>query len=152
MKHTYLPEAPPVDDSDFRRVAARSRAAKGSWAELTVAADCVKQGFSISVPFYPEKYDLIVDCRDGRLLRVQVKMAAKGTRRGSIGWTIIKYDYQRGAYRPVVTTKYTEGEFDVLAIVDRDTSEVYYIPAADIDFTKSNFSVSDSGREKYLTL
>jgi Holliday junction resolvase-like predicted endonuclease len=46
---------------------------KGDLAEMLVAADLVRRGYKVALPFGEDwDYDLIVD-RDGRLERVQVK-------------------------------------------------------------------------------
>ncbi len=46
---------------------------KGDLAEMLVAADLVRRGYKVALPFGEDwDYDLIVE-RDGRLERVQVK-------------------------------------------------------------------------------
>jgi hypothetical protein len=49
--------------------------AKGDLAEIMVAADLLRRGYKIAIPYGEDwDYDLIL-CRDGRLERVQVKYA-----------------------------------------------------------------------------
>ena len=150
MKETFLPEEAPVSDVDFRRRVGTNNRTKGAWAEAIVIADLLDKGYIASVPTLPVVYDLIAD-RDGELLRVQVKLGSTGaTMSAALGWTKVEYDHIRGVYRPTVTTKYKAADFEYLAVVDRKTREVLYVPAADIDFTKAQMYFSKERRAKYI--
>ena len=55
--------------------------AKGDLAELMVAADLLRRGYKIAIPYGEDwDYDLILS-RDGQLERVQVKYAASDGKR-----------------------------------------------------------------------
>lgn len=149
MKETFLPEEAPVDDGKFRKIIGGDRRSKGAWAEAVVIADLLDKGYVPSVPSFPVAYDLVVD-RNGELLRVQVKLGSSGaTMQAMLGWTSFKYNYAASTYEPVNRLKYDETSFDILAVVDRKTREVFYVPKADIDFNKTNFTFNRAKRDRY---
>jgi len=85
----------------------KSNRRTGSAAELAVSAKLVSLGYEVSFPFGGEAPYDIVACKDGRLVRIQVKSA-----------TISKY----GSYRCTLThgraskAKYTSEECDVVVL------------------------------------
>ena len=49
---------------------------KGERTEATVLAYMIKKGWTVCIPFgNAKRYDFVVDCGDGKLLRVQCKTA-----------------------------------------------------------------------------
>ncbi|HVE68654.1 MAG TPA: group I intron-associated PD-(D/E)XK endonuclease [Solirubrobacteraceae bacterium] len=101
---------------------------KGDLAELMVAADIVRQGHRIALPWGEDNdYDLIVD-RDGHLERVQVKHAR------SDGTTIVvrcrSHSLTNGRVRR--TKHYTAATIDWLAVYDATTAQCYYVPASEL--------------------
>ena len=85
----------------------KSNRRTGSAAELAVSAKLVSLGYEVSFPFGGEAPYDIVACKDGRLVRIQVKSA-----------TISKY----GSYRCTLThgrtckSKYTNEECDLVIL------------------------------------
>lgn len=50
----------------------------GELSQAKIISRCLELGFSVSIPFGDnQRYDLILDCKDGTLLRVQCKTAWK---------------------------------------------------------------------------
>lgn len=152
MKETFLPEEAPMDEPDFKQKLTKDTRRKAAWAELIVAADCLGRGYTIAHPYRHRRYDLVVDV-DGDLKRVQVSLGSKGpTLRAALGRSQYRFDYTRNRYLSSATTQYLQGEFDVLAVVDRVTSEVYYIPADEIDFSSPTFTVKAADKDRYRDL
>jgi PD-(D/E)XK endonuclease len=141
----------PMSDRQFNQSIAKQRMSSGMSAEFLTVADCYERGYSVSKPLDSNsKYDLIVD-RHGELLRVQVKSAAKRQLQARIGWTTYREDiYDGGGSKPHFIQKYVAGDFDYLAIVDRVSKMVYYVPIGDLDLSKDSFTVKQVEREKYL--
>ncbi len=140
----------PMSDREFNRKVASDRAHLGSLAEVLVAADCYRRNYDVFIPLVhvPKGYDIIVD-RPSGLVKIQVKMASRNMQ-VDIGWLWYKENYVDGKIVIVERVKYVPGDFDYLAGVDRDTSEVFYIPADDFDYTKAKFTIKKELKEKYL--
>ena len=102
--------------------------AKGDLAELMVAADLMRRGYKIALPYGEDwDYDLIL-CRGDALERVQVKYACSDgcvvpVRCRSLSLT-------GGKVRE--TKKYTAVTIDWLAVYDVTTTDCFYVPAAEL--------------------
>lgn len=106
---------------------------KGSIAELAVAADLVKRGFTVAVPFGEYgNWDLLVDRHwahwtgsFGRFERIQVKYATKV--HGCI--PVRNRCHSVTAGRVIKTVKYND-TVDWLAVYEPTTDACYYIPSS----------------------
>ncbi len=102
--------------------------AKGDLAELMVAADLLRRGYKIAIPYGEDwDYDLILS-RDGRLERVQVKYTK------SDGVVIAvrcrSHSLTNGKVR--ATKRYTAEMIDWIAVYDVTTAGCYYLPASEL--------------------
>lgn len=142
----------PTDDREFNRTVAKDRMFLGMFAENQVAADLYLRGYRVMRPLDGvSKYDLVADI-SGRFVRIQVKILSKTyqVQIGTIRYTENRYDGK--GRQPYVEAKYDKGDFDVLALVDRDTKVVYYVPVGELDFTKTNLTLDKSDRMKYNSI
>jgi PD-(D/E)XK nuclease superfamily protein len=102
--------------------------AKGDLAEIMIAADLVRRGYRIAIPYGEDSdFDLIV-CRDEKLERVQCKYT-----RSDGGVVVVKccsHSLTNGRVR--ATKRYTAATIDWLAVYDASTNRCYYIPAAEL--------------------
>ena len=102
--------------------------AKGDLAEIMVAADLLRRGYKIAIPYGEDwDYDLIV-CRDGRLERVQCKYAASDGRVISV--RCYSQSLTNGKVRAV--KRYTAAIVEWIAVYDLTTNQCYYIPASEL--------------------
>lgn len=86
---------------------------------MIVEADLIQRGLATSRPTVVSRYDLVAD--DGkRLYRVQVKVGRWDTR-GSTPALKTSFD-----------APYFPEEVDVIALVDLDSSTIYYVPVEDL--------------------
>jgi hypothetical protein len=140
----------PMDDREFNVSIRNQRMATGMSSEMTCAADCFSRGYQVSKPLAGDcKYDLIVD-KANTLLRVQVKtISGSQIPIGSI--TYRENTYGKGVVERVVP-RYDGSEFDILAAVDRTTKRVYYMPVAEINFSKAHVPFGITIRERYSEL
>lgn len=133
----------PLDNREFRSLVHAQRQQLGAFSEMIAAAELFREGAIVSKPLLEAKgYDLVADM-DGALLRVQVKTISSSNQ-APLGFSRARPDGSRK-----VQLKYTDASFDWLACVDRDTREVFMVPAKDIDFSLAAFPMSSSNREKY---
>jgi hypothetical protein len=93
-----------------------------------IAADLVRRGYRIAIPYGEDSdFDLIV-CRDEKLERVQCKYTQ------SQGEVIVvrcrTHSLTNGRVR--ATKLYTAATIDWLAVYDASTDRCYYIPAAEL--------------------
>jgi hypothetical protein len=111
----------------YRRVIAPLKA-KGDLAEVMIAADLVRRGYKIAIPYGEDwDYDLIV-CREERLERVQCKYTASdGT---VITVRCRSHSLTNGKIRSV--KRYTSAMIEWLAVYDATTDRCYYVPAAQL--------------------
>ena len=102
---------------------------KGDLAELHVAADLLRRGHRIAIPYGEDwDYDLIV-CRDGRLERVQVKHTRSD---GNVVHVKCRsHSLTNGRVR--ATKHYTAEMVDWIAVWDATTAQCFYVPARDFD-------------------
>lgn len=119
--------AEPLTDAEFIATVNQDKNIINSYGVMLTAADCVRRGYSVSKPLFGLgiEYSLIVD-RGGTLDRIQVRVAGK---RG----------YQVAYGNP--------DNYDFLAIVDRYSSRVYYVPTWFIDRDKPAFFLAKENRD-----
>ena len=93
-----------------------------------IAADLVRRGYKIAIPYGEDwDYDLIV-CRDEKLERVQCKYTkSNGT---FIHVQCRSHSLTNGKIK--ATKHYTDETIDWLAVYDATTERCYYIPAAEL--------------------
>lgn len=101
---------------------------KGDLAELMVAADLRRRGYTVAIPFGEDSdYDLVVD-RRGNLERVQVKYS---TSDGEV-ITVRCRSHSLTNGRVRSTKRYTTATIDWLAIYDPVSNRIFYVPAAEL--------------------
>ncbi len=101
---------------------------KGDTAELIVAADLVRKGYKIAIPFGEDwDYDLIV-CRDERLERVQVKYTESDGR--VIEIRCRSASLTNGKVKRV--KRYAAAMVDWIAVYDLTSDGCYYVPAVEL--------------------
>jgi hypothetical protein len=116
--------APALSACDRDGVAALK--AKGDLAELMVAADILRRGHKVAIPYGEDwDYDLIV-LRHGLLERVQVKHATSDGR--VVPVRCRSFSLTAGRVREV--KRYSAESVDWLAVYDATTSRCFYVPAA----------------------
>src|SRR5215210_3506288 len=101
---------------------------KGDLAELKVAADLIRRGYKIALPYGEDwDFDLIV-CRAGALERVQVKYCS--AKAGVLTVRCTSQSLTNGKVRAV--KYYTAKTIDWLAAYDPSSDCCYYLPAAEL--------------------
>jgi hypothetical protein len=99
---------------------------KGDIAEYRVIAELLRRGLNVLKPLGDRlPYDLAIE-RDGKLLRVQVKMAWKDPT-GNFVVDIRRSQTNRTVYKH---TKYQEDDFDFLVAWIPDNEVFYIFPAS----------------------
>ena len=102
--------------------------AKGDLAEMMVAADLLRRGHKIAIPYGEDwDYDLIL-CRDGSLERVQVKHTRSDGRVVQVRCR--SHSLTNGRVREV--KKYTAETVDWIAVWDATTMRCYYVPSSEL--------------------
>ena len=102
--------------------------AKGDLAEVMIAADLVRRGYGIAIPYGEDSdFDLIV-CRDEKLERVQCKYARSDGKVVTVRCS--SHSLTNGRVR--ATKRYTASMVDWIAVYDATTDRCYYIPAAQL--------------------
>src|SRR2546430_291368 len=99
---------------------------KGDLAEMLVAADLVRRGYKVALPYGEDwDYDLIVE-RGDRLERVQVKYTESN---GAVICVRARtHSLTNG--RVIAVKRYTAALIDWLAVHDRTSDRCYYIHAS----------------------
>ena len=111
--------------------------AKGDLAEVMVAADLLRRGYKIALPYGEDwDYDLIL-CRGSSLERVQVKHATSDGR--VVPVRCRSFSLTNGKIRD--TKKYTAAMIDWLAVYDATTGGCFYVPAAALGTGRSILSL-----------
>jgi PD-(D/E)XK endonuclease len=91
-----------------------------------IAADLVRRGYKVAIPYGEDwDYDLIV-CRDERLERVQCKYTASN----GVFITVRCRSHSLTNGKVKRTKHYTANMIDWLAVYDATTDLCYYVPAA----------------------
>jgi hypothetical protein len=97
-------------------------------AEILVAADIVKRGYKIAIPYGEDwDYDLIV-CRNGVLERVQAKYTESDG--DVIEVKCFSASLTGGKVRAI--KRYTAATVDWIAVYDATTESCYYVPSAEL--------------------
>jgi PD-(D/E)XK nuclease superfamily protein len=105
----------------------RTRKDKGDLAEVLVAADVVRRGYKIAIPYGENwDYDLIV-CRHERLERVQTKYTESDGE--VIEVKCFSASLTNGKVRSV--KRYTLETVDWIAVYDATTDRCYYLPSSE---------------------
>jgi hypothetical protein len=102
--------------------------AKGDLAEVMIAADLIRRGYKVAIPYGEDwDFDLIV-CRKERLERVQCKY----TTSNGIVITVRarSHSLTNGKIRSI--KRYTAATIDWLAVYDVTTERCYYVPATEL--------------------
>jgi hypothetical protein len=93
-----------------------------------IAADLVRRGYRIAIPYGEDwDFDLIV-CRDEKLERVQCKY----TRSDGAVVTVKCTSHSLTNGRVRATKRYTAATIDWLAVYDATSERCYYVPAAEL--------------------
>ena len=93
-----------------------------------IAADLVRRGYRIAIPYGEDSdFDLIV-IRDEKLERVQCKYTSQTA--SSSSFRCRSHSLTNG--RVKTTKHYTAATIDWLAVYDATTDRCYYIPAAEL--------------------
>lgn len=94
----------------------------GETTEAIILAKLIQLGYAVSLPFgNNQRYDMIVDKGNGKLLKAQCK-TARETNNGSITLTAAStngFTYKKTSYR---------GQIDVFYIYCPTTNQVYEVP------------------------
>jgi len=119
---------------------------------MMVAADLMRRGYKIALPYGEDwDFDLIV-CRDERLERVQVKYSCSNGE--VIHVKCFSHSLTNGKIRH--TKRYTEEMIDWLAVYDATSACCYYLPAAVLGTGRSNLHLrltpAKSGRKQGINL
>lgn len=140
----------PMSDQEFAAKVASERNLLAGLGVGLVIADLYNQMHPVSVPFDKgPKYSLIVDLGPRGLKRVFVQVAAThelAVNLGRISYRLHEHD--RGADE-VSEPKFHGTEFDYLAVVDRKTHDVYYVPSEMIDFRKARLYITSGDRLRF---
>ena len=93
-----------------------------------IAADLIRRGYRIAIPYGEDSnFDLIL-CRDDRLERVQCKY----TRSNGIVITVRTRSHSLTNGRVRATKRYTAAMIEWLAVYDATTERCYYVPATEL--------------------
>lgn len=141
----------PLSDSEFAtKVASERNLLAGLGIGLTIA-DLYNQMYPVSVPFDKgPKYSLIVDLGPRGLKRVFVQVAA--THELAVNLGRISYRTTDTGAEEVSEPKFHGTEFDYLAVVDRKTHDVYYVPSELIDFRKARLYITSGDRLRFRVI
>ncbi|HEX6652591.1 MAG TPA: group I intron-associated PD-(D/E)XK endonuclease [Thermoleophilaceae bacterium] len=100
--------------------------AKGDLAEVMIAADLIRRGYKVAIPYGEDwDFDLIV-CRNEQLERVQCKYACSD----GVVVTVRTRSQSLTNGRVRATKRYTAAMIEWLAVYDVTSNRCYYIPAA----------------------
>ena len=93
-----------------------------------IAADLVRRGYRIAIP-YGEDWDVdLIVCRDEKLERIQCKYTRSDGK--VVALRCFSHSLTNGRVR--ATKHYTAATIDWLAVYDATTDRCYYIPAAEL--------------------
>lgn len=91
----------------------------GAISEVAVMYDLLKRNYNILKPEKATAYDLVVELLDGSLLKLQIKTARPHSQsKSGVLITLNRY--------------YEANDVDLLAVYERVTSHIYYIPICDV--------------------
>jgi hypothetical protein len=95
---------------------------KGELAEMRFDVAATSRGLVVSKPIHNHDYDRIIDC-DGRLFRVQIKLASLRTKNAWAANANHGYHRGKGKHRP-----YTPDEIDIFAVYHPGDDVWFFIP------------------------
>jgi len=102
--------------------------ARGDQAELAVATDLIRRGYSVSFPYGEDTdYDLVLD-RGDRLERIQVKYGESA----GVRLEVRCHSHSLTGGRVIRTKRYTAATIDWLAVYDGSTDRSFYIRATEL--------------------
>lgn len=118
---------------------------KGDEAELAVAADLLRRGYKVAIPYGQGwDYDLIL-VRNGRFERVQVKYAVE--RNGVIPIRATSQSMIRGKIHKLKI--YGPDEIDWIAIYEKTSGTCYYIPSSVLVGHKGRLQMRTRSKNKH---
>lgn len=141
--------AMPMTNQEFNVKVDNERAQLAALGEAITVADLYRRGYSVSRPLDTgRKYDLLVD-RHGDVSRLIVLVALPS----ELSVKIARVAFRVDEFGPteVHEPRYSGSEFEHLAIVDRASLSVYYVPSDEIDYSKTKFWIAGTDRLKYAT-
>lgn len=143
----------PLNESEFAAKVASERNLLAGLGIGMALASLYQQGHAVSLPFDKgPKYSLIVDLGRRGLKRVFVQVASLTQLSVTLGRLSYRLHEDDWGAEETSEAKFLGNEFDVLAIVDRATHDVYYVPSSDIDFKKPRLYIKEDDRSRYLTI
>jgi PD-(D/E)XK endonuclease len=111
----------------YRRLIAPLKA-KGDLAEVKIAADLIRRGYKIAIPYGEDSdFDLVL-CRGEQLERVQCKYTKSNGI--YIGVRCRSHTLTNGKVR--ATKHYTAATIEWLAVYDATTDRCYYVPSGEL--------------------
>ena len=123
---------------------------KGSIGELRVMYEAAKRGYGVLIPHGDfAKYDLVVD-RNGKLEKVQVKSVTPVGDRLEVHTKSMSFDKSQDTNNRSKQNKYSDGDFDWLAVYDLTNHNVYFIPAEEV-FGRSAYTLRLSSNNRLKT-
>lgn len=139
----------PLSDQEFSsKIAGERQLLAGLAIGLTVA-DLYAQGYSALIPVDKSgKYSLVADLRERGLKRVFVQVAAIGQPAVTLGRISYRLHESDWGADEISEPRYQGTEFDILAMVDRVTRGVFYIPTPEIDFRKARLYIKEADRDR----
>jgi hypothetical protein len=141
----------PLSDREFQSKVSIERRALRARCELICAADLLADDYTVSRPLNATRgYSLIVDAK-GKLLRLQIQPARVGEPRVDLARTSYRQDDLDRTYE-THEPLFDLGSFDYLVVVDRQSHDVFYVPAVEVDLRKPSFTVKEADRERYRKL
>jgi hypothetical protein len=138
----------PFSDREFQQSVKLSNEKLHAFGIHQTMADCILRGYNVmQVEPRPTGYDLVVD-KEPRL-RLLVRVAAVNQLQVRIGHSAYRED-ALGNLHTTTTHKRGRNDFDYLAMVDRLTRLVYYVPVHYLDFSKEKYTIRQEDREGFL--
>lgn len=114
---------------------------KGDHAELRIAAELKKHGWSVLFPYTEsQQYDLVAE--KDEFVRIQVKSS------NCIGGAVKFHCYCSNSSKSGNNeTQYTEDDIDGIAVFNEDTGKCYWIPVSDIN--RYSMTLSEDGKNSF---
>lgn len=109
---------------------------KGTQSETYVISELLRCGYPVSQPLTEERYDLVVDTRDG-FVAAQVKRMREA-RSGAI-----KFGCKSNYNGVTEGESYTADEIDGFIAHHPETDQLYWVPVDDAPSTKMQIRVSE---------
>jgi hypothetical protein len=118
---------------------------KGDEAELAIAADLLRRGYKVAIPFGQGwDYDLIL-VRDRRFERVQVKYTEEKD-----GVIIVRARCHSVVKGKVSRTKvYTSEHVDWVAVYEKKSGMCYYLPSSMLNTSTGLLTIRTASKKKH---